>query len=196
MKELLKVFFVLFFISLVTFSTISVFAEDSSNFDQLNGVNNTNSTNSTNSTNKTVTGNAIIQPMSLLVSVTVTPGNVDFGHLVAGGSEGTITNAATVQVRATNIIFGGGGELSIRSGGAFTRGTDTSNVIALNNFKYECPTVSLNKTAFTTTNSEIDQYSAPFIGTVRKTYYMNYYLTVPAGTTPGNYNTTIYYTAT
>ena len=189
MKELLKIFFALFFICLITFSTINVFAADTVISNQ------TNSTNSTNTT-KIVTKNAVVQPMSLSVSVSVTPESVDFGNLTANGGENTYANAAIVQVRAFNFIFGGGGTLSVRADSAFTMINDNSKTIALNNFKYDCPTVSLGKTAFTTTDSEIAQYSPPFIGTVRKTYYLNYYLTIPYGTDPGNYTTTVYYTAT
>ena len=186
MKEVYNMFVVLLILSVITISVISVSADD------LNSSNSTdNSTNSTNVT-KNLTKNAGIQPMSLSTSISVTPKTADFGNLTADGTEHNITNAATVQVNATNFIWGGGGTLSVRASGDFINGT---NSIPLSNFKYECPG-NVSKTSFTTDDSPIDQYAPPFIGTIRNTYHINYYLTVPTNTYPGTYSTTIIYTAT
>ena len=189
MKELLKIFFALFFICLMTFSTINVFAEDS---DISNQTNSTNSTNSTNTT-KTVTKNAVVQPMSTSVSVTVTPSSINLGTLMADGLENTYTGAAAVRVRAYSLF--GSGTLTVRAAGDFTKGTDISKTIALSNFKYNCSGY-VDKTPFTTTDTEIDTYFSWILGSYDNTYTMNYYITIPTGTDPGIYNTTIYYMAT
>jgi hypothetical protein len=184
-KERYNIIFAVFAVIFVIASIFSVYA-DSSNSSNL-----TNSTNTTNIT-RNLTPDAIIQPMSLSTSISVTPPTADFGTLDADGAEHTLTNAAVVQVNASNFIFGGDGTLSVRATGDFTSGT---NSISLSNFAYECQG-NVTKTTFTTTNSPIDDYSPPFIGTIRNTYYMKYYLTVPVNTAPGTYSTTIIYTAT
>jgi hypothetical protein len=189
MKDLLKIFLVLFFISLLTFSSISVFAED---LNISNQTNDTNATNSTTNGTKNVASDGIIQPMSLTTSISVTPQNINLGTWPADGTEHTITNAATVQVNASNFIFGGDGQLRVRASGDFASGTNT---IPLSNFKFDCPG-NITKTTFTTSDIVIDDYSPPFIGTIRNTYHINYYITVPPGTYPGTYSTTIIYTAT
>lgn len=184
MKELLKIFLVLFFISMITFSSISVFAEDS-------GI--SNQTNNTNSTkNTTITNNAIIQPMSISVSIDVNPSSINLGTLPADGVERTYNGATTARVQALGLS----GYLYIRAVGDFTMGADTSRRIPLNNFQYSCPEVSADKTSVTTADpgSVIHRYTY-FLG-YDHTYYMNYYLTIPTGTDPGTYNTTIIYTAT
>ena len=182
MRELYSIFCVTLILVILTISMLSVSADNS---------NSSNITeNSTNSTN--VTKNAGIQPMSLGTSISVTPQTADFGTLNADGAEHTLTNAAVVQVNASNFIFGGDGTLSIRATGDFISGTSS---IPLSNFAYECPG-NVTKTIFTTTNSPIDDYSPPIIGTVRNTYYLKYYLTIPVNTVPGTYSTTNIYTAT
>lgn len=187
MKELLKIFFVLFFISLITFSTISVFAED------LNNSNQTNVTNSTNSTNKTVTKNAIVQPMSVLISLDVSPDTINFGGLPADGREYPYSGVTTVDVSATEILWDTG-SLTVKAND-FTRGTDTTRTILVNNLKYDCSgDVSLNKRSFTKNDVTIDTYPGALWRTYQGTYNLHYYLTVPVGTDPGNYNTTIFYT--
>lgn len=194
MKELLKIFLVLFFISLITFSTLSVFAEDS---DTSNQTNDTNETNKTNEINKTVANDAVIQPMaSTSVSINITPQSVNLGTWPADGAEHTYSGITTVQVHATGWwgFFNTSGDLTVRAKGDFTRGTDISKTISLSNFKYDCPNY-VSKTPFTTTDSEIDQYAAGWGGNTY-IYTINYYLTIPTGTDPGTYNTTIIYTAT
>lgn len=190
MKELLKIFFVLFFISLLTFSTIGVFAEDSNSS---NLINDTNSTNSTNSTNTTVTKNAVVQPMSISTSITVTPSSVNFGSLPADGLEYTYAGVTTVQVSATGLWILTPGNVTVRAGNDFTRGTDTSRIISLNNFKYDCSGDSVvAKTSFTKDDVAIDQF---YPISNQYAYTLHYYLTIPKGTDPGVYNTTITYTA-
>ena len=186
MRELYSIFCVTLILVILTISMLSVSA-DNSNSSNITG----NSTNSTNVT-KNVTNSAGIRPMSLSTSILVTPQTADFGTLDADGAEHTLTNAAVVQVNASNFIFGGDGTLSIRATGDFISGTSS---IPLSNFAYECPG-NVTKTIFTTTNSPIDDYSPPIIGTVRNTYYLKYYLTIPVNTVPGTYSTTIIYTAT
>ncbi len=191
MKELLKILSILIFISIITFSTINVFAEDSDNSNQIN---NTNSTNTENETNKTVTSNAVVQPMSFSASINITPQSpsiLNLGTWPADGAEHTYIGATNVTVNASWIL---NGNLTVRAADDFTRGTDTSRTIALSNFKYDCPGYVNSKTSFTTTNSLIDDYSWNW--NWYHTYTMNYYITIPVGTDPGTYNTTIYYTAT
>ena len=184
-KERYNIIFAVFAITFVIASIFSVYADST---------NSSNATNTTNTTNVTqnLGGNAIVQPMSLSTSITVTPDTVNMGPWDADGAEHYISNAATVRVRATNFIFGGGGTLSVRATGDFTSGT---NSIPLSNFKFECPG-NVSKTQFTTSNSQIDDYSPPFIGSITNTYHINYYLTVPVSADSGTYSTTIIYTAT
>jgi hypothetical protein len=184
MKEFLKIFSVLFLISSLAFGSISVFAENTSVPDTINN------TNDTNNTNEIVTDNAVIQPMSISVSLTVTPTTINLGNLAADGQEHIYTGATTARVEAIGLS----GYLYVRATGDFTRGTDTSRTISLNNFKYDCPEVSVGKTQFMTTDQTIHRYTY-FLG-YDHTYDMNYYLTIPTGTDPGTYNTTIIYTAT
>ena len=185
MKDRYNILFAVFSIIFIVASIFSVYADSS------NSSNVTNSTNSSNIT-KNITKNAIIQPMSLSTSISVTPPTANFGTLDADGTEHSLTNAAVVQVNASNFIFGGDGTLSVRATGDFTSGT---NSIPLSNFAYECQG-NVTKTTFTTVNSPINDYSPPIIGTVRNTYYLKYYLTIPVNTAPGTYSTTIIYTAT
>jgi hypothetical protein len=186
MKEMLKIVVILLFLSLITFSSISVFAENAYNSNQTNSTNDTNVTNKT--TNATVTNNAVIQPMSLYVSLTISPSTtVNFGTLTADGTEHTFTGATTAHVTS----WLGNGGLYVRSSGNLISST---NSIPLINLKYDCPGYA-SKTQFSTTDSLIDQYNSGLFG-YDYTYTMNYYLTVPTGTYPGTYNTTIIYTAT
>lgn len=184
-KDRYNILFAVFSIIFIVASIFSVYA-DSSNSSNL-----TNSTNTTNVT-RNLTQNAIVQPMSLSTSISVTPQSVSMGPWDANGDEHYVPNAATVQVNASNFILGGDGTLSVRATGDFTSSTSS---IPLSNFKYEC-LGNVSKTLFTTTNSQIDSYSPPIIGTIRNTYHINYYLTVPVGVDSGTYSTTIIYTAT
>ncbi len=186
MKELFKIFFVLFFISLITFSTISVFAEDLNNSNQTNVI---NSTNNNSSGNKTVTKNAIVQPMSIWVSVTETPSTINFGSLVADGVEHTYINATNVTVSAVGITA----DLYVSASDDFKSG---SNSIPLSNFKYTSldSSYTTTKKSFTTSNELVGTYAYLLVGS--KTYHMNYFLTIPEGTEPGTYTTKITYTAT
>lgn len=189
MKELLKIFSVLFFISMITFSTIGAFAEDSGISNQTNDTNNTNKTNQTRS-NTSVDGS--IQPMSVWVELTVNPiPSVNLGTLAADGVEHTYTNVTSVRVRS----WLGNGELRVRATGDFININNASQTIPLNNFQYDCPGY-VTKRSFTTTNYVIDQYNAGLLNIYDETYYMNYYLRVPPPTNSGTYNTTIIYTAT
>ena len=190
MKELLKIFFVLFFISLMTFSTINVFAEDSNSS---NLINDTSSTNSTNSTNTTVTKNAIVQPMSVSTSISVTPSSINFGSLPADGLENNYSGVTTVEVTAFQFLSSG--NLTVKAND-FTRGTDTSRTILVSNLKYDCSgDAAITKRSFTNNEALVDTYSWAILKEYDCTYTLHYYLTIPVGTTPGNYNTTIVYTA-
>ncbi len=182
MKELLKIFSVLFFISLITFSGMNVFAEDLASS---NHMNDTNITNTTNGTNTTVTSNAIVQPMTA-TGLTVTPTSINLGVWPSDGIEHTYTSVTNVTVTAWGLT----GNLTVRASGDFISGT---NRIPLNNFKYDCPGYINSKTSFTTVDSIIDDYT--YLIYYHTTYTMDYYLTIPIGTTPGTYSTNITYAA-
>lgn len=184
MKELLKIFLALFFICLITFSTINVFAADTVILNQ------TNSTNSTNTT-KTITKNAVVQPM-VATGITVTPTTINLGTLPADGKEYTFTSAANVTVTAWALLVDDG-NVTVRASGNFVNSADTSKTIPLTNFKYGCQGY-VDKTSFTTSDSLVANYDVILYS--RITYHMDYYLTIPTGTDPGTYTTTIYYMAT
>lgn len=184
MKERYNIIFVVFAITFVIASIFSVYADSS------NSSNSSNSTNSTNSTNitKNASKSIVVQPMSILPDVEATPSTVNFGNLTADGTEYNFTRVTTVTVSS---LVGSGG-LYISASGDFTSGT---NRIALNNFKYsgQYSGGTISKKAFTTGNELLKSYSGLFHS---ETVYMDYYITVPEGTEPGTYTTTITYTAT
>ena len=181
MRELYNILYITLILTILIVSIFSVYADDynSSN----------NSTGNTTDIIKTnVTNNAVVQPMSLSISVNVTPSSVNFGTLNADGNEHSYTNT---DVTVTAIGFST--NLYIKASGDLSSGTNT---IPLSNLEYSCadsdPVIS--ETGFTTTNTLIDSYSYFLINS--KTYNVYYYLTIPPGTDSGNYNTTITYTAT
>ena len=181
MKERYNIIFAVFAVIFVIASIFSVYA-DSSN--SSNSTNNTNSTNVTKNASKSI----IVQPMSILSNVEADPATVNFGNLAADGTEYTFTRATTVSVSS---LLGSGG-LYVRASGDFTSGT---NRISLSNFKYggQYSGGTISKKAFTTDDEILKSYSGLFHS---ETVYMDYYITVPEGTEPGTYTTTITYTAT
>ncbi|OEC87099.1 MULTISPECIES: hypothetical protein [Methanobacterium] len=181
MKESYNILFAVFSIIFIVASIFSVYADSS---------NSSNSTNTTNTTNVTrnLTGNAVVQPMSIWVSVSETPTTINFGSLNADGTEHTYTSATNVTVSAIGLSA----SLYTSVGGNFVSSSDT---IPVSNFKYSCSDASpaISKTSFTTTPTLVDTFSYFLVNT--KTYRMNYYLTVPVNTQPGTYSTTVIYTA-
>ena len=88
-------------------------------------------------------------------------------------------------------VFGTGtGNLYVRAGGDFSQTGNATNTISLANFKYDgFGNTGLPVTPLTTTNSLVNTFNIIYYSTVP----VNYYLTVPCGTSPGTYNTTIIY---
>ena len=171
------------------FIIASIFSVCAVSSNSLNSSNVTNSTNSTNVT-KSVTNNAVIQPMSVFISLDVSPTAVTVTNLMADGTERSIgTTTAHVQ------SWLGSGNLYVSSSGDFISSTDN---IPLSNFKFECTNSNpvVNKRSFTTSDYSISRYSSGLLTPYDYTYNINYYLTVPVGTAPGTYTTTITYTAT
>jgi hypothetical protein len=150
-----------------------------------------NITNSTDSTNQTIDASvdAPVRPMSVWVSLTVTPTSVNLGSVDADGVERTFTGVTTARIRA----LGFSGNLFVRASDNFINSANSSQIIPLNNFQFDCPGY-VTKRPFTTTNQLIHEYNYFLIYDVN--YTMNYYLTVPRYTDPGVYSTTVIYTAT
>ena len=186
MKDRYNILFVVFSIIFIVASIFSVYADSSNSSNSLNSSNLTNSTNSI--TAKNASKSIIVQPMSVGPDAGVDPTTIDLGNFTADGTERSFSRVTTVSVWS----WGGSGNLYISASGDFTSGT---NRIALSNFKYsgQYSGGTISKKPFTTDNTLLKSYS----GLLHyEDVYMTYYMAVPSGTLPGNYSTTIYYTAT
>lgn len=198
MEEKYNILFAALIIAFISVSILCVYADDSNSSNSTN-----NSTNSTNVTKK-VTKGAIVQPMSTSsTSIQVTPQEVNMGPWNADGTQHIISNAATVKVHAEAGWFSRkDGYLYVRASGNFVSSTNPSSTISLGNFQYRCPGYVDTMTTFSTTDYPIYHYYPdiyfPLLGLYGSdyTFNMNYYLTIPVGTEPGIYSTTIIYTAT
>jgi hypothetical protein len=192
-KNLQNTFLLLLIVSIVVFST----------FLSLNDASSTNITDQ-NVTNQTVAetstaSQAQAQPNGWFpeVSISLNNTNLNLGERIADDSEWpylaqtSVTVSGSEYLSSTDIL-----NLYVRSGDF----SDGSNSIALKNFKYDgFSSSSLSKTTFTTTDTLVrswDLQSGPFglYWSVSDIVPANYYLTVPWGTTPGTYRTTVYYT--
>ena len=131
------------------------------------------------------------------VSISLNNTNLNLGERIADDSEWpylaqtSVTVSGSEYLSSTDIL-----DLYVRSGDF----GDGSNSIALKNFKYDgFSSSSLSKTTFTTTDTLVRSWNlqtGPFglYWSVSDTVPANYYLTVPWGTSPGTYRTTVYYT--
>ena len=154
-----------------------------------------NITNITNdSINQTISDapvDAPVQPMAWVLILTVTPRSVNLGTVDADGVERIFTGATTARVRAFNPSHSSG-SLYVSASGDFINSANTSQIIPLNNFQFDCPGY-VTKRPFTTTDQLVHHFT--FSWWYDHPYIMNYYLRVPPYTYPGNYSTTIIYTA-
>lgn len=167
---------------------ISLFAVSAVNITN-DSANITNSTDSINQTISDASVDAPVRPMSIWVSLTVTPTSVNLGSVDADGVERTFTGVTTARVQA----IGFSGNLYVRASDNFINSANSSQIIPLDNFQFDCPGY-VTKRSFTTDNQRIHYYTY-FLG-YNENYTMNYYLTVPRYTDPGVYSTTVIYTAT
>ena len=181
MRELYNILYITLILTILIVSIFSVYADDYNSSNNSTG-------NTTNTIKTNVTNNAVVQPMSWSISVDITPSTVNFGSLSADGNEHTYAGVTNVTVSA----IGFSADLYVSASGDLVKGTSN---IPLNNLKYSCSDADpvIGKTPFSTSNTLIDNYYYLIISS--KTYNMDYYLTIPAGTDSGKYNTTITYTA-
>lgn len=151
-----------------------------------------NETNNTDLINQTISDELVdapVRPMSWAVSLTVEPTSVNLGNVNADGVERTFTGATTARV----VAWGFSGNLFVRASGDFVNSNNSSQIIPLSNFQFDCPGY-ITKRPFITTNQRIHLYE--YFWFYDNTYTMNYYLRVPQYTDPGVYSTTVIYTAT
>jgi hypothetical protein len=146
-----------------------------------------NSSNSSNQTNGTVNITNIsknISQQNTSVSILIkSPSSIDLGTRIPDGSEKSYDDIGSIDLSADNVS-----ELSIKCDGDFVDAENSSNTIALNNFEYDgFGNSSLSKTPFTTSFQSVRSWQGNI------TVPVNFYLTVPVGTRPGSYSTTIYY---
>lgn len=183
-------FLILLTVSILIFST----------FFSLGSVSSVNSTdqNITNQTNVSMATQAQANGISPQVSISLTPTTLDLGTRIADGLDYSYLNRTQINVTGSDwdiLVVNENLNLYVRSEGPFVNG---SNNILLNNFRYDgFSNSSLPKTAFTTSNSKVKSWHLYgfLYDSVSDTVYSNYYLTVPLGTSPGTYTTTVYYTA-
>lgn len=127
----------------------------------------------------------IISPASAAIDLTVTPSTIDFGTVLADGSQ--VTVSGTITAKSPRNI-----DLYVWADGPFANGTNTISLDP--NFQY-----SINGSAYSVLGID---HSIPLIANWYKPSWQRpdtleeyYRLTVPAGTPPGNYTTTIYHVA-
>ena len=139
------------------------------------------------------------QPVQVTVSPTIAiaatwnsganNSTIKLGSLGADGLQKTYNGGKSGEQLFTfsNMVV----DVYTRASGPLSIGTDT---IALTNFRYRGGSV---RTARTFTTSYYKMYNnwakAPVAGS--RAASINLYLTVPVGTAPGNYSTTIYFAA-
>lgn len=152
----------------------------------INAVNSQDPVNQTNNTtNVTNTSTEIgVQPLAA-ISISINPTSLNLGTVLADNIERSFVSSTNVTVFGT-----GTGNLYVRAGADFTQTGNATNIISLANFKYNgFGNAGLPKTSLTTTNALVNTFNTIYYSTVP----VNYYLTVPCGTSPGTYNTTIIY---
>ena len=188
MEELNNTILIVFIVLIVSLGAFFGSVATSSSANDTNVTNNT-----TNNTSKEITLAARGAFPSVSLDVT---SSVDLGTQVPDGSE--ISYPSFVQVNASAWeLFPQGDNLNVyvRASGDFISG---SNNIALSNFKYDgFSNSNLTKTSFTTTNTRIQSWPMGngLVGSITRSVYGNYYMTIPMGSAEGTYTTTIYYTA-
>lgn len=203
MKNLQNTFLLLLIVSIVVFSTfLSLNDASSVNITDQNVTNQTVAETST-ASQAQAQAQAQSNGWDQSVSISLNNTNLNLGERIADDSEWPYLAQTSVSVSGDENTW------------LFTNPTDTLNLyvrsedfsggynsIPLINFKYDgFLSSSLSKTTFTTTDTLVRswdlQYQSGIVfwkWGVSDTVPANYYLTVPWGTTPGNYRTTVYYT--
>lgn len=203
MKNLQNTFLLLLIVSIVVFSTfLSLNDASSANITDQNVTNQTVAETST-ASQAQAQAQAQSNGWSQSVSISLNNTNLNLGERIADDSEWPYLAQTGVSVSGDEDTW------------LFTDPTDTLNLyvrsedfsdgynsIPLTNFKYDgFSSSSLSKTTFTTTDTLVRswdlQYQSGIVfwkWGVSDTVPANYYLTVPWGTTPGTYRTTVYYT--
>mgnify|MGYP000966051949 CR=1 FL=1 len=194
MKNLQNTFLILLIVSIVVFSTfLSLNDASSANITDQNVTNQTVAETST-ASQAQAQSNGFLPAVSISLNNT----NLNLGERIADDSEWPYLAQTSVTVSGNEWVFGSPDNLDlyVRSGDF----SDGSNSIALKNFKYDgFSSSSLSKTTFTTTDTLVRSWNlqSGLLGvywSVSDTVPANYYLTVPWGTSPGTYRTTVYYT--
>lgn len=124
----------------------------------------------------------LILPVSAKVDITVSPSTMNFGSTIPDGS--TLTFNGTIDTKSNENI-----DVYTWASGDFTNG---SNIIALNpNLVYKYNNTGSFIPLSTTPTLVINNWLSDPSGH-RPPMNINYQLTVPFGTEPGVYTTTIY----
>jgi hypothetical protein len=211
--EIEKTVLIILMILVIGLGTFTSFGTSISSND-INVTNTTNSTNTTSKTSSLVTLAAAAPSSSSYTSLTVTPSSVDLGSVLADNSETFYPSQTTIEVCAGDFVSFNRLNLYVKSAGDLDSGSDT---IPINNLKYDgFGSSSLQKTSFYTNYNLVTYWNAQnFKYRNYRVYYVasdydiygntiylspittaaNYYLTVPFGTSPGTYQTTIEYIA-
>lgn len=186
MKKLQKTFFILLIVSIIIFG---IFFPSLDTVSSVNDTPQINSTNVTNGTHSSFLLNNPLQPDQLaVVTILITPQTVNLGDRTANNREFSYMDQTQVSVTALDLSLTDNVNLYVKAS-AFTSGSTT---IDLSNFKYDgFSNSSLPKTQFTGTDAKVKTWDYTLIS---QTVPVNFYLTVPFGTTPGTYTTTISYT--
>jgi hypothetical protein len=165
---------VIFFVFTILSSLFFVTAQD---------INSSNITNQINkSTNLKSTNNTTLEKDSVSILIK-SPSDVDLGTRIPDGSEKAYINAVSLDLSADVDS-----DLSVKCDGDLSATDNPSNTISLNYFEYDgFDNASLSKRPFTTSYSHVKSWQGNI------TVPINLYLTVPIGTKPGTYSTTIYY---
>lgn len=124
----------------------------------------------------------LILPVSAKVDITVSPTAMDFGSTMPDGS--TLTFNGTIDTKSNEIV-----DVYTWASGDFTNG---SNIIALNpNFAYRYNNTGSFIPLSTSPTLVINNWPSDPSGH-RPPMSIDYQLTVPFGTEPGVYTTTVY----
>ncbi|MBP2046795.1 hypothetical protein [Methanobacterium aggregans] len=217
MDKIEKIVLIVIMVFLIFLGTFGSFGTSISSINDTNITNTTKLTNTTSKSSSLVTLAAAAPSSSSYTSLTVTPSSVDLGSVLADNSENSYPSQTTIEVCAGDFVSFNRLNLYVKSAGDLDSGTDN---IPINNLKYDgFGSSSLQKTSFNTNynlvtywNTQSFRYHNTYSNRVYyvasdydiygNTIYLspittsaNYYLTVPFGTSPGTYQTTIEYIA-
>jgi hypothetical protein len=147
---------------------------------ELNTSNSSNITNVSKPVAQSSNGSDQNDTVSILIK---TPSNIDLGSRISNGEKKAYPDSASLELSSNKES-----DLMVMCQGDLTATDNSSNTISLDNLEYDgFGNSSLSHKAFTTTYTHVRSWN----GTI--TVPVNLYLTVPIGTKPGTYQTTIYY---